>query len=301
MKSGDLMKILEAERNSRISYKNPASRFIFRAYTDVIIKVQHSFNVTEKLTPAKIEKLRLTDGMEERLIKMLKQKIPKKSSKKTSLEYELTKYMGLGKVKARELVDAGLKSIEDLHQKKWFSTLPLETRTTLMHEPLRKIPHENIVKLESKLTGTSGYKTVLVGSYRRKTNYSKDIDVMVVSSKKDAISKYVNYLQKKMTKVVVYSLGEDKMSLIFKSPETKGKFYKVDAFLTSKKHEPGMLLYSTGSKMFNIRMRAKAKAKDYLLNQNGLHNRKTKRLLSVKTEKDFFKKLDMNYVVPEKR
>ena len=61
-----------------------------------------------------------------------------------------------------------------------------------------------------------------------------------------------------------------------------------------------MLLYSTGSQSFNIRMRSIAKKKGFLLNQNGLYERKTMKLLSGKAsgEKFFFNKLDMEYINP---
>lgn len=311
MKADILIKIIERERNSRIDKTNPSSRFIFRAYSNVISKVQESFGEKENITSGKINKLPVTNGMKEKLKKMLTRKSPKSSNKKSSkkksskktedLYSELVKYMGLGKTKARDLIDQGLTSIEQLQKKPWFDKLPLETRTTLKNKPIRRIPHENIKKLESILTKTSICKAVLVGSYRRKTQYSKDIDIMLVSDKTDIIKKYLDFLKKKLTKVAVYSLGPDKMSLVFKSPETKGKFYKIDAFQTSKKNEAAMLLYSTGSKVFNIRMRAKAKAKGYLLNQNGLYNRKNSRRITVKTEKGFFNKLGMQYVEPEKR
>jgi len=321
MKADVLIKIIERERNARIDKSNPSSRFIYQAYTNIVAKVQESFGDSENVTTSKINELPISDGMKEKLKKMLTKKIPKskKSSKKTSkkkskksnvkitkknkesLQLELVKYMGLGKTKAKDLIDQGLTSIEQLQSKPWFNKLPLETRTTLKNTPLRKIPHDNIANLESLLTKTTLCKAVLVGSYRRKTAFSRDIDIMLVSDKHNIINKYLDFLKRKLTKVAVYSLGTDKMSLVFKSPETKGKFYKIDAFQTPKKYEAAMLLYATGSKVFNIRMRAKAKAAGYLLNQNGLHTRKTSKKITIKKERDFFTKLKMNYVAPEKR
>lgn len=298
MKVDILVKIIERERNSRINRSNPASLFIYNAYNNVIAKIREKFSDIENITSSKIMKMEITDGMKEKLKKMIKMKAP---IKKDSLLEELVKYMGLGKAKAQNLIDDGLKNIDQLQKTPWLDKLPIETQMMLKNKPIRKIPHEHIKKLEPIFTKHRVYKAVLVGSYRRQTSFSRDIDIMLVSDKKDTINKYIDYLKKKLTKIVVYSSGPNKVSFLFKHPETKGKFYKADAFITPKKYEAGMLLYSTGSKSFNIRMRAKAKAKGYLLNQNGLYNRETGRYFPIKTEKGFFKKLSIDYVEPEKR
>ena len=79
----------------------------------------------------------------------------------------------------------------------------------------------------------------------------------------------------------------------------KNTNYKVDIFRTEKKYKNAMLLYATGSKVFNIKMRTIAKKKGYTLNQKGLY--KNGKLIPIKSEKGFFKKLDMDYLEPEER
>ena len=125
-------------------------------------------------------------------------------------------------------------------------------------------------------------------------------------------------LQNKLGKenIYPYSIGVDKISVIIssltkkekttkKKEETtkKRKFYKWDFFRTSPKNKWAMLLYSTGSQAHNIIMRSKAKRKGFSLNQKGLYDRKTKKLLSenAKSEKFFFDKLDMVYKNPNMR
>ena len=53
----------------------------------------------------------------------------------------------------------------------------------------------------------------------------------------------------------------------------------------------------------NIKMRIAAKRKGFLLNQNGLYQRKSKKILSskAKSEKFFFDKLDIEYTEPQER
>jgi DNA polymerase (family 10) len=59
------------------------------------------------------------------------------------------------------------------------------------------------------------------------------------------------------------------------------------------------MLYSTGSKENNIRMRAKAKSQGLLLNQYGLFKKGEK--INLKTEKDYYDYLGMKYLEPHER
>jgi DNA polymerase (family 10) len=60
-----------------------------------------------------------------------------------------------------------------------------------------------------------------------------------------------------------------------------------------------MLLYFTGSKDNNVRMRAAAKARGLLLNQHGLWN--GKRRIPLASERDAYHKLGLQYLEPRKR
>ena len=308
MRSADLIRIVEAERNFRIN-RSDASKFVFRAYTNLMAKINESFG-DETITDAKIDKLDATKNMKDKLKRMIRSTpLASRSTplaSRSTLLADLTKLMGLGETKARDLIRKGVTSVDQLRSPPWFDTLSIQTQTALVNEPVRKIPHEHIEKLEETLTtpGIRGLKVVLVGSYRRGTAFSRDIDVMLVSDS-DVLEKYLEYLQETFT-CVKYSMGSAKMSLVFNPrPIVRTSlFYKIDAFLTPKKYAPAMLLYATGSKTFNIYMRVRAKAAGYLLNQTGLYTRKdgkANKLIPIKSEKDFFAKLGMNYIEAEKR
>ena len=306
MKSADLINIITAERNSRIN-DSESSKFVFRAYTNIIAKINESFG-DGNVTDVDIDGLSATKYMKDKLKAMLRRPSPRTSPRgNNSLLNELTKLMGLGEKKARELIRKGLTSIDQLRVPPWFDALPIQTQTALVNEPVRKIPHAHIAKLEETLTnpGIRGLKVLLVGSYRREAAFSRDIDIMLVSDSDSALEKYMEYLQDTF-KCVRYSVGPAKMSLVF-NPRPLVRtplFYKIDAFLTPKKYASAMLLYATGSKTFNIYMRAKAKAAGYLLNQTGLYTRKdgkADKLVPIKSEKDFFAKLGMHYIEAAKR
>ena len=75
--------------------------------------------------------------------------------------------------------------------------------------------------------------------------------------------------------------------------------YKYDVFRCQSSEEASMLLYSTGSKSFNIKMRANAKRQGYLLNQHGLF--KNGKMVPTHFEADFFNILGMQWLEPKDR
>ena len=141
----------------------------------------------------------------------------------------------------------------------------------------------------------------LVGGFLRKKPFSKDIDVMIISDS-DIIDDYIKYLENTFSYVKVYIKGSDKASVIIYTP--KEQYLKMDIFVSPKKYQYAMLLYATGSKQFNIRMRGIAKRMGYVLNQYGLYKlpiKTTSTPLPVNSEKDFFKILEMPYISPHNR
>lgn len=75
----------------------------------------------------------------------------------------------------------------------------------------------------------------------------------------------------------------------------------IDIYLTSKENLGAMLLFLTGPKQYNIKMRAKAKYKGMKLNEKGLFDVKTGELLASKTEEDIYNVMGFAYKEPELR
>ena len=77
---------------------------------------------------------------------------------------------------------------------------------------------------------------------------------------------------------------------------------QLDIFYTKKCNLCFMLFYTTGNKLFNIYTRKLAKKLGYVLSQNGLMSIKTEKYVStIRTEKDIFKFLKIDYVDPINR
>lgn len=279
-----------------------------RAYDRVYKVIKETYNDKELIVKNKIDKLNITEHMKCKIKYYFEHpdKMPvfskNKENNKKDLIKNLTKIMGIGNTKANELVDRGLNNINQITQKKYKELLPEQTKTYLSVKPIEKIPRKVVTDMKSFILGLSKEEIIIVGSYRRGAKFLNDIDIMVVSDDKKILEKIIKSLNNKSKKgdVYPYISGENKLSVLLK---WKGKFYKLDFFRTPKRSKWAMLLYSTGSKENNIKMRGRAKTKGFLLNQNGLYNRKTKKLLNgnIKNENYFFYKLGLEYKEPKDR
>ena len=286
----------QAEEISNV--KSSTARFRALAYSRAANIIKASG--TTKVTKAGIEKLNLTDYMKSKALSFFES--PIKPSIKANLISELTKLKGIGVERAKTLIAAGLKTPTQLKLKKYKELLTDETRTFMSLNPSQKIPHEHIKILEPYIlkAKTKGISLTLTGSYRRKKPFSSDIDVMVVSDIPDALQILLARLNKILKgKVYPYSQGADKMSLVVDMSDLLGgkNMYKIDAFRTLPENEIPMLLYSTGSKEFNITMRGTAKKLGYLLNQKGLF-KNGNRIPNLKSESDYFAVLKMPFKEP---
>ena len=213
--------------------------------------------------------------------------------------------MGIGPVLADKLISDGLTHVRQLHTKKFMHKLSEETQLFLRLNPNNQIPHEDIRALEPYIDKlqTPDMKLTLVGSYRREKPTSRDIDVMVVSDSNTAIDEFITRLRQTLNdKAYPYSKGKDKASIILNLRDIVGKpaVYKLDAFRVKFTDAIPMLLYSTGSKTFNITMRAQAKKKGMLLNQKGLFKNGIK-IPNLNSEHAYFAALDMKYLEPRAR
>ncbi len=211
----------------------------------------------------------------------------KKGSPPHLPEYKkLMTISGIGETKARQLAAAGITFDNvSMHLDK----VPRESQLFLKFRPVTEIPGESARELAKKIC--KKYGAVLAGSVRRHAEFSKDIDIIIVNDQK-AKGEHV-----KIRPQLVISDGPDKCSFLFKSG---AHYYKVDLFYCDQKELPFMLLYLTGSKEFNIRMRAHAKSRGLLLNQHGLY-RDSKPVLVAQTEAEIFKFIDMKWIPPERR
>lgn len=151
---------------------------------------------------------------------------------------------------------------------------------------------------------------IICGSYRRKKDFSNDIDVLLlhkdVKTKTD-INKKKNYL-----KLLVSYLHTDKFLLDDIDKDFNVKYmgfckYKkfdirrIDIMYIPYNDKGSALLHFTGSGEFNKRIRETALIQGFTLSQYGLVNKETGKKLKTLTEKDIFDKLGLEFIEPEDR
>jgi DNA polymerase (family 10) len=291
-------------------------------YYKKVINALNELSQNDKVDKKLIDNLNISDNMKLKILDMMRdsttqdmqtmrdtrnmqtmQTMQTMRDTKHILLNKLTEIKGIGEQKAKKLINEGLTAISQLKNKKWQDKLSDETKLYLKYKPENKIPHEEIRKLEKLIRKKINYDFIIVGSYRRKKEFSRDIDIMLIEPDNSQIdNSQINLLTlfleklKTLADVYCYSKGNSKLSTIIK---LNNKFYKLDIFKVKKENMIPMLIYTTGSKEFNIKMRAQAKKLGYLLNQNGLFKNKVK--INLQTEKAYFDILKIKYLEPDER
>ena len=156
-------------------------------------------------------------------------------------------------------------------------------------------------------------KIIAAGSYRRKKETLKDIDLIIIYPKKYASHK--DYILESM---ILNDSKSAQIKSMLPNPKMQGTMhsqykvvlynhpkidFRLDLFLIPEESLPFALFHYTGSKQFNIRTRAYVKKIGLLLNQYGLYDIGSGKKINtkIKTERDLFRYLDITYKSPKQR
>lgn len=228
--------------------------------------------------------------------------IPTDSVKNKAIT-ELTSVWGIGPVKAESLYKLGIKSVEDLKMHDNLLTGQQKIGLKYYEDLKKKIPRQTIDNLNNLIKSifANSVTLVIAGSYRRGLLESGDVDILF-SPIKEGLSLHdvLNILQEADIVVEVLSAGPSKSLTVSHLPSSS-QYFQLDLEYIPQDQWGSALLYFTGSKTFNIKMRELAKEKGYTLNQHGLVDLKTGNLLKFKQEEDIFKALGMDYIPPSQR
>jgi len=137
-------------------------------------------------------------------------------------------------------------------------------------------------------------KIEVAGSLRRCRETIRDIDILIDSSNpKKVMEKFVYLPQVKTINVH----GDTKSSILTHDN------VQVDVRVVDPKSFGAALLYFTGSKNFNVRLRQVAIKKDMKVNEYGIFKLKGKKeqCVASKTEEECFKALGLPFIPPELR
>ena len=135
-----------------------------------------------------------------------------------------------------------------------------------------------------------GSAVEVCGSIRRRKEIVRDIDILVGGGDSQSITSFFTSLPE-VEEVLVS--GETKTSCRLKSG------IEADLRIVSKEEFPYALMYFTGSKEHNVRLRGIAKKKGFKLNEYGLFD--GEKLITLKSEEEIYHMLGLGYVVPELR
>ena len=225
----------------------------------------------------------------------------------------LTDVYGIGPKKAKELVDKGITTIDQLRAKQ--DELNDIQRVGLQYyeQVLERIPRSEIEEYKSMFQSTfakgvaqdPSAKFEIVGSYRRGAKNSGDIDVIITGNSGAVYKAFIDELIKQKIILNVLSRGASKTLVIAKLPG-KQVARRVDFLYSPPDEFPFAILYFTGSKAFNTVMRNKALSQGYTLNEHGISTMENK-VKGAKIEQPFedekaiFDFLKMAYKAPTER
>ncbi len=256
--------------------------------------------------------------------------IDAKKEKRDAIE-NLEEIVGIGRAKALELVEKGITSVEILKEKIKNKEIEVNDKILLglkyygkykMNIPRSEMDQYNalLIHLVKKINKSLSlgdkdeYVLELCGSYRRQKAFSNDIDVLISKKDTSVNSKTQNHLERFVNKLKSPMKHNNNQPLLIDSmtdKKIKTKYMGFSRYLDNPPRRIDIrfvpydsyavaLLYFTGSKDFNTKIRTIAKKKGYKLSEYGLFDKDNKPF-KVDSERDIFHKLDMEYLPPALR
>lgn len=303
-------------------YKQEGDRWREQAYNRAIIAIRglnisdiRNINQVKKvpdLGKQSVEKINeyLETGqiakVEEVKKLIVKEKENQKNVSKQRILGKFASVLGAGEKTAEKWWDAGMRSLDDLRKNPKLLTHQQKIGLKYYDDLHTRIPREYITTFQlmvryvlAKEVGMNGYELTVAGSYRRGNSSSGDIDILI-TSKKLTLKTIVDTLKKWDIITDVISMQKEKFMGIAHCPSGQYFYFHVDIVFLPKEQWGAGLLWFTGSKGFNIMMRAKAKQLGYTLNQKGLFNKNGDQIPAY-TEKEIMKAVGMKWTPPEER
>lgn len=230
-------------------------------------------------------------------------------------QVELTNVFGIGPKKARELIKMKIYSVEDLKKNEKKAKLSKSQKIGLKyHEDLKKrIPRSESEKvkkiIKEKVKEIYKNKSIveLAGSYKQGKETSGDIDIIVSLKNNEKTEKVLKNVVNKLFEsgILIQSLssklpGDSSVSYMGIIKLKGHPNRHLDLHVVRKEDLPFHNLYFSSGEKFSRKIRKIAKEKGYKLNEKGLY-KNNERVKNIKTEKNIFKKLNMDWVSPEER
>lgn len=317
-------KDLILENLEKLKEAKKKDRFRFLAYSNAILVLKRFKTIDIKDLPELKKTKGIGKGIYSKIEEILKTKklqavlkLPPKSKKEKILDLFLG-ILGVGEKTANGWYYEGYRKLSDIDdgelnrtQKlgiKYYEDMKLQISRKEIKCAYDPYINYGLTKISEKYN--LEFKYIIAGSYRRLKSVSNDIDVLITEkTRKYDNQELMNIIIKEFTKIKLIreelTKGKSKFTGLSKvelSKEINFPVRRFDIELVIPEDWYYALLYFTGSKTTNEKMRYQAKKQNYLLNQYGLFNLSDeKERFNAKSEKDIFKKLGMPYLDPEER
>ena len=188
-----------------------------------------------------------------------------------------TDVYGIGPKKAEELVKSNIKTIAELrlNQNELLNEIQ-KIGLTFYEDILQRIPRSEIEQYKAifekcfvKHNENDAFE--IVGSYRRGSQDSGDIDVIITGITSLAYKSLIDNLIKNKIILHVLSSGPSKTLVIARLPNSSVA-RRLDFLYAPINEFPFAILYFTGSKVFNTIMRQSALDQGYTFNEHGIYH-----------------------------
>lgn len=234
---------------------------------------------------------------------------------KNNVKYfnELQKIYGIGNKIASKLIKNNIYTIDDLKKsiknKTFKSNHIIDLGIKYYKHFKENIPRNEMNKHNlffNKIINTikenydKDINYLMCGSYRREKDYSNDIDIVISYKNKNIPDKIIETLKK--TNYILDEINfnhKNKFMGFVKSLNNKNIVRRLDIQFVHPSSFYTAILYFTGSKDFNIKLRNYCIKKNFKLNEYGLY--KNNKKLKINNEEDIFNHLNIPFIPPNKR
>jgi len=240
-------------------------------------KVSAYEKLKKKVSPALLDMLNIP-GIGPKTAKLLHEKLKIKSLAELEAKAKAHKISGLPGIKEKTEKNI-LKGLRFLKKDSGRMRLGVAfTTAAYIVSELKKLPE--VIKIST------------AGSLRRMKETIRDIDILVTSKKsRDVADSFVG-----LSNVAdIMAHGPTKSSVLTK------KNVQVDLRVVQPESYGAALMYFTGSKSHNIKMREMALRKGLKINEYGVFRSKSGRKIAGKSESEIYSLFKMPYIEPELR
>ncbi|PKL52359.1 MAG: DNA polymerase/3'-5' exonuclease PolX [Nitrospira bacterium HGW-Nitrospira-1] len=186
---------------------------------------------------------------------------------------------------------SGLPGIKDKTEANIIKGIEMVRRFSATHPLGKMLPLANEIK-EYLYASAPVEKLSIAGSIRRWRDTIRDIDIISTSKDPDAVMKAFTHMPE-VSQII--AKGTTKSSVVLKAG------IQVDIRVVDEDSYGSALVYFTGSKAHNIRLREIASKAGLKINEYGIFREKDGTKLGGRLEEDIYRVLGLQYVPPELR